>query len=190
MGPVTRVVQTGIGLVAEVRAAKAEHKASKSVTQVEASTITPPSSSTEQIEEPPPDLVPLQIDEKHGLHEDEEEVDDDENFGGAAPPLYEDDSNLSPERSVESPPPYPEQGSPGTREVGFPKPAGKVTASKLSCPVIIPQRRPGSKIRGFVRAYAPALADFDIDQDAFLDFLKSFHKASQVRSSLLMHYFA
>lgn len=51
---------------------------------------------------------------------------------------------------------------------------------QLPCPVIVPQRRPRTKSRGFVRAYAPVLADCGIDQDTFLEFLKTFHKASQV----------
>ncbi|KAG9252451.1 uncharacterized protein F5Z01DRAFT_228582 [Emericellopsis atlantica] len=41
--------------------------------------------------------------------------------------------------------------------------------SKLALPVILPQRRPKSRSRGFVRAYAPALADVGIEQDCFLD---------------------
>jgi hypothetical protein len=50
---------------------------------------------------------------------------------------------------------------------------------RLPCPVIIPQRRPRDKKRGFVRAYAPVLADCGIDQAMFLDFLKTFHSASK-----------
>ncbi|EGP87665.1 uncharacterized protein MYCGRDRAFT_109426 [Zymoseptoria tritici IPO323] len=49
----------------------------------------------------------------------------------------------------------------------------------LPCPVILPQRRPHKKARGFVRAYAPALAETGIDQETFLTFLKNFHKSSQ-----------
>lgn len=56
---------------------------------------------------------------------------------------------------------------------------GKVVRGNLPCPVIIPQRRPRSKGRGFIRAYAPVLADCGIDQATFLDFLKTFHKSSQ-----------
>ena len=56
---------------------------------------------------------------------------------------------------------------------------------RLPCPVIIPQRRPKDKSRGFVRAYAPVLSDCGIDQATFLDFLKSFHKASQVTFFLI-----
>lgn len=50
---------------------------------------------------------------------------------------------------------------------------------QLPCPVIIPQRRPRDKKRGFVRAYAPVLEDCGIDQAAFLDFLKAFHQSSK-----------
>ncbi|PQE19357.1 FAD binding domain protein [Rutstroemia sp. NJR-2017a BVV2] len=47
----------------------------------------------------------------------------------------------------------------------------------LPVPVIIPERRPGSKHRGFVRAYAPVLDDCGIDQTTFIDFLKGFEGA-------------
>ncbi|KAK0315033.1 hypothetical protein LTR91_009677 [Friedmanniomyces endolithicus] len=49
----------------------------------------------------------------------------------------------------------------------------------IPLPVIIPQRRPRNKTRGFVRAYAPVLADSGIDQATFLSFLDNFHKSSQ-----------
>ncbi|MCJ1354416.1 MAG: hypothetical protein MMC33_004404 [Icmadophila ericetorum] len=51
--------------------------------------------------------------------------------------------------------------------------------SNLAFPVILPQRRPGTKARGFVRAYAPVLQDSGIDEKAFLSFLKDFHRAAQ-----------
>ena len=47
----------------------------------------------------------------------------------------------------------------------------------LSMPVIIPQRRPESRTRGFVQAYAPVLADAGIDQATWLEFLDGFQKA-------------
>ena len=50
---------------------------------------------------------------------------------------------------------------------------------KLPCPVILPQRRPRDKKRGFVRAYAPVLEDCGIDQATFLDFLATFSAASK-----------
>ena len=52
--------------------------------------------------------------------------------------------------------------------------------SPLPCPVIIPQRRPRKKTRGFVRAYAPMLGECSgIDQATFLAFLENFYKSSQ-----------
>jgi hypothetical protein len=50
----------------------------------------------------------------------------------------------------------------------------------LSLPVVLPQRRPRAKGRGFVRAYAPMLNECAVDQKTFLTFLKSYHEASKV----------
>ncbi|KAK8005952.1 hypothetical protein PG991_012249 [Apiospora marii] len=47
----------------------------------------------------------------------------------------------------------------------------------LALPVVITQRRPGSRTRGFVRAYSPLLADAGIDQPTFLDFLDDLNKS-------------
>lgn len=55
---------------------------------------------------------------------------------------------------------------------------GVVERNPLPFPVIIPQRRPGSKGRGFIRAYAPVLNECGIDQETFLAFLKKFHQSS------------
>ena len=55
----------------------------------------------------------------------------------------------------------------------------KKAPTKLPFPVVLPQRRPGTKTRGFVRAYAPVLHESGIDQEMFLSFLKNFHKAVQ-----------
>ncbi|TGO52103.1 hypothetical protein BOTNAR_0335g00140 [Botryotinia narcissicola] len=60
-----------------------------------------------------------------------------------------------------------------------PPPAYSAEKPKLPCPVILPQRRPRDKKRGFVRAYAPVLEDCGIDQASFLDFLKTFYYASK-----------
>lgn len=50
---------------------------------------------------------------------------------------------------------------------------------QLSAPVVLPQRRPKNRDRGFIRAYAPALNDCGIDQDMFIDFLNTAEKACQ-----------
>ncbi|KAJ9616959.1 hypothetical protein H2200_000679 [Cladophialophora chaetospira] len=58
--------------------------------------------------------------------------------------------------------------------------ADTTTMSSLPYPVILPQRRPNDKSRGFVRAYAPDLGRCKgIDGATFLNFLKQFHKSSQ-----------
>lgn len=56
------------------------------------------------------------------------------------------------------------------------------TAQRLSCPVIIPQRRPGNKSRGFVRAYAPVMEGCGVGQDVFLKFQDDWVTASKVCS--------
>lgn len=43
---------------------------------------------------------------------------------------------------------------------------------RIPCPVIMPQRRPRNKDRGFVRAYAPVLADCRVSREVFLQFLE------------------
>ena len=55
----------------------------------------------------------------------------------------------------------------------------KRSMQKLPFPVILPQRRPGTKGRGFVRAYPPVLEESGIPPDEFLGFLKDLHKATQ-----------
>lgn len=51
-------------------------------------------------------------------------------------------------------------------------------AGQLALPVVIPQRRPKDRSRGFIRAYAPVLQDVGIDQPTWLDFLDTLQKSS------------
>ncbi|PLN85050.1 hypothetical protein BDW42DRAFT_191133 [Aspergillus taichungensis] len=51
------------------------------------------------------------------------------------------------------------------------------SSMRLPCPVILPQRRPGNRQRGFVKAYAPILEDVGISQAMFLDFLETANRA-------------
>ncbi|KAF4780557.1 hypothetical protein HER10_EVM0012864 [Colletotrichum scovillei] len=48
---------------------------------------------------------------------------------------------------------------------------------RLSLPVLVPQRRPEKRARGFIRAYAPMLVDVKINQDTFLDFIDTLNKS-------------
>jgi hypothetical protein len=57
------------------------------------------------------------------------------------------------------------------------KPSSDATG-QLNLPVVIPQRRPKDRSRGFIRAYAPVLQDAGIDQPIWLDFLDTLQKSS------------
>ncbi|KAI9692940.1 MAG: hypothetical protein M1822_004935 [Bathelium mastoideum] len=59
-------------------------------------------------------------------------------------------------------------------EIGRP-----VVSTGLPVPVILPQRRPGTKKRGFVRAYSPVLDNCGIDQNMFIDFLETFDECAK-----------
>lgn len=54
------------------------------------------------------------------------------------------------------------------------------SARRIPYPVILPQRRPRDKGRGFVRAYAPVLESCAIPQHAFMTFLNNWEEASKV----------
>ena len=52
----------------------------------------------------------------------------------------------------------------------------------LQHPVVVPQRRPRTRSRGFMRAYAPELGGCQVDQALFLSFLEGFDDAIKVRT--------
>jgi hypothetical protein len=54
------------------------------------------------------------------------------------------------------------------------------SVQRLSKPVIIPQRRPETRERGFIYAYAPVLNDCGIDEASFLTFLDNLNQACKV----------
>lgn len=61
----------------------------------------------------------------------------------------------------------------------YPVPQGMRSHGKLALPVVLPQRRPKDRSRGFIRAYAPELMNAGINEAMFLDFLETFNVASQ-----------
>jgi hypothetical protein len=65
----------------------------------------------------------------------------------------------------------------------YPTPPPSYTGelNRLPFPVVLPQRRPKDKSRGFIRAYAPSLMEVGIDQSMFLDFIETFDKSSQAQ---------
>ncbi|KAM0271903.1 hypothetical protein ACHAQH_008927 [Verticillium albo-atrum] len=51
------------------------------------------------------------------------------------------------------------------------------TETRITSAVVLPQRRPKNRARGFVRAYAPVLASAGINQATFFDFVDTFNKS-------------
>jgi hypothetical protein len=95
------------------------------------------------------------------------------------PPAYEEVAS-SQQPTFDSKAPDSRQQATHAQE-SIPRDVGGLTAVEpLPFPVIIPQRRPNDKSRGFARAYAPDLGAYkDIDQTTFLSFLEEFDKSSQ-----------
>ncbi|KAL8707959.1 MAG: hypothetical protein Q9220_007102 [cf. Caloplaca sp. 1 TL-2023] len=54
------------------------------------------------------------------------------------------------------------------------------TTTPLPLPVILPQRRPGTRERGFIYAYAPILETKSLPQEAFLTFITNLYESTQV----------
>jgi hypothetical protein len=52
------------------------------------------------------------------------------------------------------------------------------SVGRLPLTVVLPQRRPKDRSRGFIRAYAPVLENCGIDQATWLQFLDTFQKSS------------
>ena len=226
MGPLVKLVGSGIGLASEALAARKERKESEQRSRSPAApgssalvghsgdTAPPaydsldPTSSSHGLVEVADEHEARQLIDRgkavpagtsHGVDEhdpeDPEGADDDEAYWeldeatDPDPPAY----GYSPSARGETDHAEPESGEakPDVHKLVqkflTSHPAPTYTTGRLPCPVIIPQRRPRTKSRGFVRAYAPVLADCGVDQDTFLEFLKTFHKASQVDNLPLSH---
>jgi hypothetical protein len=57
-------------------------------------------------------------------------------------------------------------------------------APQQQVPILIPQRRPENKSRGWMLAYPPSLSQRGIGQEAFVKFLLDFNKACQASPAL------
>lgn len=78
------------------------------------------------------------------------------------------------------PPDHSPLGSPKLAESfmqSHPSAKAAAASGRLELPVVITQRRPKARTRGFIRAYAPILQDVGIDQETFLDFIDQLNKA-------------
>ena len=189
MGPIVRLLGSGIGLASEARAASKQKKA-------EAGNITDSSGAPEQGQGQSHGRDPLvrhvtdeeydhMIENGHAVPVGHRDDDDPTGEGGHGDTVEdEEDWELDEAEGDDEPPSYDEDGEkPDVRKMlakfltAHPMPTN-LHPQQLPCPVIIPQRRPRTKSRGFVRAYAPVLAAAGIDQDTWMDFLKTFEKAS------------
>lgn len=189
MGIIVKLVGTGIGLAAE--AIKARRSPSPSQPSEP--------SSSRNIENPPPyEFVEVPEKRAEELIAKGQAVPVDEKVH--APDYDESDSDESAAENDEADWQLDEAAQQHTgppkilgdsdRQIGVgelvqsfmaehPPPSYTTATGRLPCPVIIPQRRPHDQSRGFVRAYAPMLADCGISQAAFLHFLKALHQAEK-----------
>ena len=207
MGPIVRLVGSGIGFASEALSAHKENRQRSRSPRPSA-----PSENTSR--DPPPYDSVVEVDDEHQARQlidqgkavpadaphqvsvdDSERIDDDEAYWeldeatDPDPPAY--DYSPSMRGEIDYAEPESGEAKPDVHKlvqkflISHPAPTHAATG-QLPCPVIIPQRRPRTKSRGFVRAYAPVLDDCGIDQDTFLEFLKTFHKASQVNKTSLI----
>lgn len=139
----------------------------------------------------PPAVERRPSSEKKGHHEDD---DDDDSSSIDSSDLGNDKAEWALDEAAEElnrPPPSYEQATVETpaseEEVARAfmnqhklTPTPSQTFRPLPCPVILPQRRPKDKSRGFVRAYAPLLGECSgIDQKTFIDFINGIDLASK-----------
>jgi len=197
---IQRLVKTVAAGIGAGREAYESHKRSKEQQQHEASagpsTSAPPPEYEEVSEERAKELiskgeaVPVDTDAKHlspkapahgDVSEGEESEEDDDEIAW----------ELDEAQEAADPPSYEaalEDGAGSGEEVDIPELVRGVlnkvgpypgTVMRMPYPIVIPQRRPRSKSRGFIRAYPPILDNYGINQDAFLTLLKNFHQASK-----------
>jgi hypothetical protein len=172
LGSAVRSVAGGIGLVSESVSAYKEKKSAEKGT---ASSEPGPSQQPQQSgvatsDETPPDEH-LQSSPQDGLTERQWELDETQSELLSKP---EGDSTSS--KRVQDIPDL---------VTAFLKTHGSMmtetsaqTSARLGLPVILAQRRPKDRTRGFVRGYAPMLETVGIDQTAWLDFLDKFDQST------------
>ena len=165
-----KVVASGVGLASESISAHKERKvATKDDPEYASSSRTIPEEKGNlhpdgQTSEDPPHYEDIVDDTEHDL-EAEWNLDDaqDEILNDSEKHPVGDASELEDEFLRNHPPPEYVKDAP---------------TEKLSLPVILPQRRPKNRSRGFIRAYAPVLENCGIDQATWLAFLDTFQKSS------------
>ena len=211
MGKIVQLIGSGVGLAAEAIAARKQPQRSSSS---QGNGLLPTTSRNVPSGPPGYDEAVLEVSDEranaliasgqavpvddrkeqgtiHGYPADEEESsdEDDERDWALDEAAGEDEASPNGQEPKKK---YGLDATPTIQSLGaivlskFPPPPRNT--SQLRCPVIIPQRRPGASGRGFVRAYAPDLAEFGIPQDAFLSFLKVQQEASKASPLLNVVY--
>ncbi|KAJ6151659.1 hypothetical protein N7470_007256 [Penicillium chermesinum] len=162
MGPLVRLTAQGIGLVRENMARKrTELSASATETIVSNYQTNSDPAMQNQDDNDCPELV--------GRNAFTQDVDEEAWLADAVAEEF---------KEQESPPYSKHTSMLETTALGF-KPQQERSLARLPYPVIIPQRRPRDRSRGFARAYAPVLANCDVSQEMFLRFIKDLYEASK-----------
>ncbi|GKZ91597.1 hypothetical protein AnigIFM59636_004232 [Aspergillus niger] len=155
-------IASGIGLASEsISAYKASREEKKAQAADSDNAVREATTEDAEVEH----LINEQHEEEWVLDEAQDELAGDEHRAYSEPASGDIEGlAVSFLQNYPAPPPYttPSPGSP-----------------RLSCPVVLPQRRPKSRKRGFIRAYAPVLEDFGIDKAMFLEFLETSNRACQ-----------
>lgn len=209
MGRLVKLIGSGVGLVAESlnesKKSKSRSNSNTELPQVEAGPSRSALPTTRNLDIPsdaPPQYIEVPdkqaetlissgravpADEKKNLYNDDDGEDDSDDEYDT------DEDEAAWELDEAAPPPSYEEVSQGPQDTEtlvrdvmhhddkhmHRSPSNAPLVGRLHCPVVLPQRRPGEKGRGFVRAYAPVLADCGVDQDTFLRFLDNFDKSSK-----------
>lgn len=163
-GPLAKMVTGAIGITQEYQADRKTRKSSATNTE----------DSAQGSNYEPPAGRPPHSDNESDTEDDETWAQDLDEAGDKYEPHgTKEDSKETVEEMIAAmnraaPPPYTSGGQdmgPGT------------SLDHLAAPVILPQRRPGMRTRGFVRGYAPSLLPRAITQGDWLKFLDGFDKA-------------
>ncbi|KAL1591400.1 hypothetical protein SLS60_012013 [Paraconiothyrium brasiliense] len=167
IGKAVQGISAGIGLAGEKYYDHKERKAA----------LAQQGQSSRSIENHNQGEVQNMDDEENGKSNTDEETADDERIwaldeAAGSPPAYE-ATESNPDQIIA------ELAHVVTESRNYQAHIHPGEVSRLPNPVIIPQRRPGSKARGWTRAYAPDLEPLGIDQDTFMKFLDSWDKSAQ-----------
>jgi len=177
-------VATGIGLASEGIHAHKEKKRAKKLAENESATAFDSESSTDLTHETSKNSEHLTDHSLEGDHEDYEgdeahwKLDEVQDEIQPSTPKDEKDTDEKKKKNQRNivivideficKYPSPNRG-----------PGQHLPPRNLALPVILPQRRPKGRARGFIRAYSPVLMDCGIDQPMFIDFLDTFNQATQ-----------